>query len=59
MIVATWLTIPDGQSTEAGLYVSLAGAIVGLIGTVIALARSRQYGPGMYERDIETQRRAA
>jgi hypothetical protein len=59
VIVATWLTIPDGQSPEAGLYVSLAGAIVGLVGTVIALARSRQYGPGSYDVDVETTRRAA
>jgi hypothetical protein len=58
VIIATWVALPDGQSPDLGLYVSLAGAIVGLIGTVMALTRSRQYGPG-YERDVETERGAA
>jgi hypothetical protein len=40
-IVATWVAIPEGQSPDLGLYVSLAGAVVALVGALSALAKSR------------------
>jgi len=41
VIVTTWIALPDGQTAELGLYVSLAGAVLGLIGALAALAQSR------------------
>jgi hypothetical protein len=41
VIVATWVAIPEGQSPDLGLYVSLAGAVVALGGALAALAKSR------------------
>jgi hypothetical protein len=41
VIVTTWIALPDGQTAELGLYVSLAGAVLGLIGALSALAQSR------------------
>lgn len=41
VIVTTWIALPDGQTADLGLYVSLAGAVLGLIGALAALAQSR------------------
>jgi hypothetical protein len=41
VIVATWVNLGDGQSADVGLYVSLAGAVLTVIGSVAALATSR------------------
>jgi hypothetical protein len=40
-IVATWVNLGDAQSAEVGLYVSLAGAVVTVAGSIFALASSR------------------
>lgn len=41
-IVATWIQLGDTQTAEEGLYVSLAGGVVALIGAIVALAQSRR-----------------
>ena len=41
-IVATWIQLGDTQSAEEGLYVSLAGGAIALIGAIVALAQSRR-----------------
>jgi hypothetical protein len=40
-IVGTWVAIPEGQSPDLGLFVSLGGAVVALVGALAALAKSR------------------
>jgi hypothetical protein len=41
VIVTTWIALPDGQTADLGLYVSLAGAVLGLFGALAALAGGR------------------
>jgi hypothetical protein len=47
VVVATMVALPDGTSADLGLYVSLAGAVVGLVGALIALFR------GETQRDVD------
>jgi H+/gluconate symporter-like permease len=42
MIVATWAAFPDGRDADTGLYVSLGGAVIAFVGSLVALMQSHR-----------------
>lgn len=46
VIIATWAAYPDSRSPDVGLYVSLAGAVIGMAGSLAAATRRHREDEG-------------
>ena len=57
VIVATWLALPDARSPDVGLYVALAGAVIGFLGSLAALMQSHRDDDVTDERSETDSRR--